>query len=342
MLFPVNDSFLNWIVMMRLALLVFVGCLGGSFANEAPKDAPIKELTVQESETSDMTSVPATVDSVHRTHARTRIGGTVDGLLVTEGQHVEAGDVIAVIKDPKQPLDIEAFDAKVKSLEHELNLAMTQKKRMESLKKENVISQSALDKTLTDVNVLENNLKSAKAEREKLLTNKGEGRVFAPLSGKVLKVLITNGSVVLPGDVIAEMAVEGMILRLSVPERHASFLNSGQEVKIQDPKGILAPSVGEIQKIYPKLELGRVVVDVSAPNIDKEALVGQLYSVMIPTSKRKTIFIPQFFIKKRFGLSYVTLKSNQEVVVQCGESSDNGVEILSGLEPNDIIVEPVL
>lgn len=302
---------------------------------------PVREFTVQETESSDLKAVPAVVESVHRAFARTRIGGTVDGLSITEGVHISAGDVIAIIVDPKQPLDIASLDAKLKSLEYELNLAATQKKRMEALKKENVTSQSALDKATTAVSVLENNIKGLQAEREKLMTTKGEGRVLAPLSGKVLKILVTNGSVVLPGDVIAEMGVEGMILRLSVPERHANFIEVGQEVKIQDPKTAHPDEIGEIQKIYPKLEQGRIIVDVSVPSLHKDAPIGQLYTVMIPTAKRKTIIIPLSFIKKRYGISYVTLKGGKEVVIQSGQQTDEDIEILSGLEANDVIEEPL-
>ncbi|HLD95025.1 MAG TPA: efflux RND transporter periplasmic adaptor subunit [Alphaproteobacteria bacterium] len=301
--------------------------------------SPLNEYVVQEVVTPDLKAVPATVDSVRKSFARSRLGGTVDGLSITEGQHVKAGDLLAVIIDPKQPLDIASLDGKLKSLENELNLATTEKKRIEILKKQNVVSQSALDKVTTDVSVLENTLKSTQAEREKLLINKGEGRVFAPLLGQVLKVLVTNGSVVLPGDNIAEIAVDGVILRLNVPERLSDFLKEGMELKVKDPPHQEADQLGTIQKIYPRIEQGKIVVDLIVPTLKKEALVGQLYSVYIPTSKRKTFFIPETFIKKRRGLCYVTLKNNQEVVVQTGEIQDHMVEILSGLEINDVLVE---
>jgi hypothetical protein len=55
-----------------------------------------------------------------------------------------------------------------------------------------------------------------------LAARRGEGKVLAPTAGQVLSVPYTIGAVVLPGENIATIAEKNFILRLRVPERHAS------------------------------------------------------------------------------------------------------------------------
>ncbi|CAO3455823.1 RND efflux system, inner membrane transporter [Azospirillum argentinense] len=70
-------------------------------------------LTVQPRPVEDLKAVFATVESVRETLARTRIGGTVADLTVTEGDKVPLGQVIATVRDPKLPLQLAALDARI-------------------------------------------------------------------------------------------------------------------------------------------------------------------------------------------------------------------------------------
>jgi hypothetical protein len=50
--------------------------------------------------------------------------------------------------------------------------------------------------------------------------------------------------------------------------------------------------------------------------------------------------IPRAYLYKRFGVSFVRLKDGTEVAVQEGAETQDGVEILSGLLANDLLVSP--
>jgi hypothetical protein len=71
--------------------------------------------------------------------------------------------------------------------------------------------------------------------------------------------------------------------------------------------------------------------------------------VLIPAGEREAIVIPARYIETRYGVDYVRLmRSGGAVIdapVQIGgamptDASPDGVEILSGLEPGDVIVLP--
>lgn len=298
------------------------------------------EIVIKSIITKDLKPVSAAVDSVHHTLAKTRNGGIIDGLSVEEGSHVEQGQTIAIVIDPKQPLEIDSIDAQLRALEHERDLAIIKKNRFIELKKNNAISQSNLDETTTRLKVLENNIQATNANRKSAIERKSEGKIFAPLAGRIIKVPVTNGSVVMPGDIVSEIAVDGFILRLSIPERHAQFIKQGDEIKIQNGGSLEDGMIyGAIHKLYPLIESGQIMADVAVDNL-QDFYVGQRMTAFIPTSNRKAFFIPQKYIIKRHGLNYVKLKNSAEIVIQTGLSTDAGVEILSGIRENDILVTP--
>ena len=85
---------------------------------------------------------------------------------------------------------------------------------------------------LTALNVADNGLRAKTAERAVINEQLNQGQVLAPADGRVLKRLITVGSVVLAGDPIVTVAQQNFKLRLRVPERHARLLKAGDRIRI--------------------------------------------------------------------------------------------------------------
>ncbi|MGY0780871.1 hypothetical protein ACW7BC_23530 [Azospirillum argentinense] len=94
------------------ALLVLLA----AFLPVSATAAKLGSLTVQPRPVGDLKAVFATAESVRETLARTRIGGTVADLTVTEGDKVPLGQVIATVRDPKLPLELAALDARIQAL----------------------------------------------------------------------------------------------------------------------------------------------------------------------------------------------------------------------------------
>src|SRR5690606_4249169 len=119
----------------------------------------------------------------------------------------------------------------------------------------------------TQFEVATNQLVAAESARAVIEQQVLEGAVLAPATGRVLRVPVTAGSVVLPGEEIARIASGQYYLRLSLPERHAAEITSGSKVLLgvrglaggSDPQ---AEQVGEVVKVYPEIAEGRVIADV--------------------------------------------------------------------------------
>ncbi len=305
---------------------------------------------VQPEQIDDLKSVYATVRSRDLIQARVRTPGTITSLKIDEGDQVKQGEVLALVVDPKLALRIKAVDARIVADESRLETAKTELERAKTLQERGFASQARVDQAQTAYDVAVNELKSARAERSVIETESREGEVLAPTSGRVLKVPVTIGSVVLAGESIATIAANEYLLRLELPERHARFVKAGDPVRV-GARG-LGPeekplAEGRITQVYPELANGRVIADAEVPGLGSY-FVGERVLVWISAGKRQTFVVPRDLVFKRFGLDYVRVKKDDgttaDVVVQTGRDIKNTgkdeVEILAGVAAGDRLVRP--
>ncbi len=294
----------------------------------------------------DLKSVFASVQSVDVTQGRARIGGTLVELLVDEGDVVEAGQKLALVRDAKQKLQIAAFASKLRSLQAQQQLDKTTLKRTSTLRKTGKASQAELDKAQTKFDVVTADIAALKLDQAVVRESQSQGDVLAPTRGRVLSVKVTQGVVVMLGEAIADIAVDSYILRLMLPERHARFIKIGDSVLVAQ-RGMLDASSGinsqsqregTVSQVYPELAGGRVVADVQVDGLG-DFFVGERVRVWVSTDERQAYVIPKKYIHRRYGLSFVYLSDGTEIVIQPGTKLTMGIEILSGLQTGDTLIQ---
>jgi hypothetical protein len=164
----------------------------------------------------------------------------------------------------------------------------------------------------------------------------------------VLKVPVTAGTVILPGETVAMIAEENFVLRLRVPERHARFLKAGDRVRLDGEElGQSGARFGTIRLVYPQIEDGRVVADAMVAGLG-DYFVGERIRVWVSGGERTAFVVPEAFIVTRFGVDYAQVRVGESVLdvpVQRGRSfprpaMPDGIEILSGLKAGDRLVRP--
>lgn len=319
-------------------------------APAAAQQAGPEPRTVAVSEVDDLKSVFATVRSKDRIEARVRTPGTVASLSIDRGTAVEAGQVLALVTDPKIALKIKALEAQIVAIRSRQSTAQSELERSEALKARGVAPQARVDQAKTAFDVASNDLKAAEADLSVVRTQIAEGEVLAPASGRVLQVPVTEGSVVMPGESIATIAANGYLLRLEVPERHARFIKQGDKVLLGE-RGLSASASktveGKITQVYPELADGRVVADAEVPDLGSY-FVGERVQVLISAGQRRTIVLPEAYVFSRYGLDYVRVVTgagaHEDVVVQTGQRITQGteasIEILTGLADGEKAVMP--
>jgi RND family efflux transporter MFP subunit len=318
---------------------------------EAAYQAGVAGFKVTESEIDDLKSVFATVRSRDRIEARVRIPGTITDLKVDEGRQVKAGEILALVADQKIALRLGALDAQIAGARSRRETAKAELDRATELLERRVAPQSRVDQAKSAYDTAATALQAAEAERHVIERQIEEGQVLAPAAGRVLRVPVTVGSVMMAGESVATIAANAFLLRIELPERHARFLKVGDVVKV-GTRGLAPDQVvmgtGRIVQVFPELQGGRVIADAEAQSLG-DFFVGERARVWISAGKRRTIVIPSGLTFTRFGMDLVRVArpggAPIEVVVQLGRTVDmadgkEGVEVLSGLRPGDEVVAP--
>ena len=320
---------------MALRSLILASLMAGLYA--APMAAG--ELVVQPIEMVETKALFGRVESRFVVPARSRIGGTLTILDVTEGSEAKAGQVIARITDPKLESQLAAADARIASAKSQLENAETELARNEELLAKGATTTQRVDQVRTTVEVARNAVAEAQAARQVTATLIEDGNVLAPADGRVLSVPVRLGAVVMPGEPVATITGGGVFLRLAIPERHALGLTVGAVVDVEGGAGV-------IEKVYPQIEQGRVIVDVAVDGLS-DAFIGQRVLVRVPVAARQVLAVPDAAIEQRAGLDLVTIKtadgSVQVTVIPGAEvAGPDGPlrEILTGLRAGDTVITP--
>lgn len=334
------------IIGLGAAICLAVSC-GGPKKSEESAHAPVDtsgKLVVEEVASPDLKPVGAILTNRDAGAARARIGGTLVSLDVREGDVVKEGEVIASIVDERRDLEASAGASQAAAAEARAVRARSDLKRAEKLFKEGLVPQAKLDDARAVARSAQAQLKAARAGSNALDEILNQGKVLAPADGRVTHAPIPQGAVVMPGDVIAEIATGRRVLRAELPEADAISLKEGDEISVAR-SGEAHERTARILQVYPAVQDGEIVVDIDATGFD-DGFIGMRVPVLIPVGSTPMIVIPESYVLTRYGVDYVRLLRDNDTVieapVQRGRVSPGKgeamIEILAGLQSGDIIL----
>jgi len=298
-------------------------------------------LTVQETVVTDYRPVVARIEATDTSAVRSRLQGVVTRLDVDEGQVVASGDVIAVVTDETIAPQVSALTSRIEGLSAQIGQQEEDLARAETLLAEEFYPKARFEREQTALDVLKSNRTAAEQERRSVSARLAEGTIRAPVAGRVTEVLVIEGSVVSPGQTLAQLATLDGLVRLSLPERHLGFVEEGKAVSLRLPaRGNLARTA-RIVKVYPALRDGAVIADATVEG-GLDALVGERADVLAPVGERRAVIIPREFVTTRYGIDFVSVKVGERFVeapVVLAEPLvvSGDYEVLSGLRPGDVI-----
>lgn len=311
----------------------------------AQSEASGGALTIEESTVIDYRPVVARIEAGDTATARSRLQGVVTRLTIDEGDVVAAGDVVAIVTDDTLAPQLAAIASRIEALGAQISQAEDDLARNEALFEDGFFPRARLDEQRTGLDVLRRNLASAEAERRALAARQSEGRILAPADARVTGVGVVEGSIVSPGEVIANFATLNGIVRLSLPERHASQVAEGETVTLRLPSRDNDVRTATIVKVYPELRDGAVIADATVQG-GLSALVGERVDVLAPVGERRAIRVPKDYVTTRYGVDFVRVAVGERYVdapvalASPLTDAEGYYEVLSGLRPGDRIERP--
>lgn len=283
------------------------------------------------------------VDTKKNITIMAEMAGVLTNVYVTEGQKVTKGQRLARIDDGGIGQQIEQM--KVQS-----QLAKTTYERQKRLWDQNIGSEIQFLQSKASYESQENAIKSMQQQLAKTV-------VTAPFSGVIDNVITEQGNVVTPGmtTLFRLVNLDDMYIEVEVPETYIASITEGTDVQIE------LPVLGE--KLESKIRQTSSFINPANRSFQVEIPVKNGKGNVKPNltarlrindyTKEDAILIPLAVISEnQNGEQYVMVATDRtsgeqfdtavakRKLVQTGKTSNNRIEIISGLENGDqIIVE---
>jgi RND family efflux transporter MFP subunit len=309
--------------------------------------------------------IPANVQAFDQTPIFARTSGYLKARYVDIGDHVRKGQLLAVIQDPQTDQALAQAKATLAQLKAALaqaeanaQLSSVQNARWQSLVKEGVVAQQDADTKLAqagadeaNVNAAKANIAAGEANIASLTEQQSFERVLAPFDGVILSRTVDVGSLISSGsqNSVTQMFTIGQANTVrvfaSLPQANAIGVAPGQvatvefrELPGQVYKGTLARTSASIDPGTRTL-----LLEVDLKN-DGKILPGMYATISfdLPKGNASVVMLPQNALVVRTAGPQAAVLDADNVVhfkaLTLGRDVGNGTEVLSGVNPGDIVV----
>lgn len=158
----------------------------------------------------------------------------IERYLVNEGDHVDKGQVIAVLAGEELTARLHQAEAVLHRARSERMLAEKEFKRAGQLHQDKFVSQAALDNAESAYKVAEAKVVEAEANVRYVRSLLDKTRVTSPISGILIERYLEVGEVVIPEKPIAVIAdTEQLRINAEVDETDAGRLQLGDPVEVR-------------------------------------------------------------------------------------------------------------
>jgi RND family efflux transporter MFP subunit len=265
-----------------------------------------------------------------------KIGGVVESVFVSEGDFVKAGQVLATLKNTEIASQVSQVQLNVQKAERDYERAY-------NLYQDSVATLEQLQNAKTGLDIAKQGLSAANF-------NKQYARIVAPASGFVVKKLMSAGEIAGPGmPVFLINHVSGnshWILRTGVSDAEWANIVLGDKamVTLDAFPGKTFNARVTNRSLAADPMNGSFSVELRVDLNGEKPATGMFGKASILTGKvTYTTVIPYAALLEAYGdKGYVFVTNNKKTVerkeVKLGRMYNDRVEVLSGLENNNLIV----
>ncbi|PID44497.1 MAG: hypothetical protein CR981_01335 [Proteobacteria bacterium] len=287
---------------------------------------PLSKTTIR-----DKINLPGIIEPWTRLELASKISGTIEEILVREGDTVNKGDIIARIESTDYRIALERADAVYKQ------------KKADYERDKRVHAQGAIPKAELDAR--ETSMQIAKADLDNARLMYNRCRITAPIDGVIGKLNAKIGLFLGRGDPVASiLQIDRLKAVIGIPESDISPVKSLNQVpltiqalnnhEIIGRRYFVSPSPETAARLY-RLEL-------EIENRDHLILPGMfLRAEIIKQKKEDVVAIPFYSIISRNNEQYVFVERDGVVskrLVETGIMEKWLIEITSGLSSGERLI----
>ena len=291
---------------------------------------PVRVMAVTKMTRTSNEEVVGTVRPKLRAVIEAKVSGRIEKLLVSPGQQVKAGDLLA-------QLDAREIQAKLDQALAVRDQATRDLERARKLFEQKITAQAEFDTVLARERVAT----GAAAETQTAL---GYTKILAPFNGVIARKLADVGDLAAPGKPIVEMEDPAALrFEADVPEALIGDIALGEKLPVR-LGSIVTDIEGTVVELAPIADAASrtYLVKLGLPTTEG-VRSGQFGRVLVPTGKTDAVWVPASALIVRGQMETVFVAVNQHAqlrLVRTGKHTNTEVELLAGISRDEnVIVE---
>jgi HlyD family secretion protein len=256
-------------------------------------------------------------------------------------------DATAIVRQARATLEeARASEARLGKLAGE---GLTPQADLDAARATLLRAEASLESAREQVRLRQAQVQERESELEIARQRLADTAIRSPLDGFVQARRASKGEYLAAGAAVAEVVrVNPLRLRLSVPEREAISLKTGQAVHVRvtgqsGPPEMQAEYQGVVARLAPSLDAQSrsllIEADIENPGTLRP---GNFVQARIITGQREVVTVPQTAIVTFAGLQKVILVEDGKAVerpVTTGDTRGDAIEIVSGVRAGESVVD---
>ncbi len=339
-----------------VVLVVGVRLWGGRAAPagaQAATATPVAVVRVRREELFKAINISAEFRPYAEVDLHAKVSGYVKEMKVDIGDHVKAGQLLAVLEIPELRDDLDHAQASLRRAQADYRDAHLAYSRLVAVNKDhpNLIAQQDLDTAEAHEATLEGALGAARADADKYQTLAGYARIVAPFAGTITKRFADPGSLIQAGTASNTQAMplvrisDNSVLRLDFPVSvdyvHAVHVGAAVSIAVESLDGRVIE--GHIARVADQVDdsTRTMVAEAEVPNPAADLVPGMYCTVTLRMDERpKALAIPVEALGAG-GKSVLVVDAAHRLeqrAVTLGMETPGRYEVLSGLAEGDLVM----
>lgn len=315
-----------------------VACIFSSVSVFAHAGEPLAITPVQFREVAQTYSAEGVVEATRQSTVSAQISGRVKEVNFDIGDKVKKGQVILRIDEREADQAVAGSQAQVLQAQAALQNAKANYERSQQLFEQKFISQSALDKALSDYKMAQAQAAASEAGAKQSALAQAYTSVIAPYPGVVSARMVELGEMVMVGKpLMTGFDPSQMRVIVNVPQYKLGDIGQHPTVKIEIPslsRWIKAASV--VVQPSADARTHSTQVKISLPENESGLYPGMFVRAHFVIGKASKLLIPASAVVRRSEVVAVYVVDEKGAVnlrqVRVSETAgENEVEVLSGL-----------
>ena len=325
---------------------------GGGMPNFGDNEYPVQEVTT--SAAAMQTTYPAVINGIQDVEIRPKVTGFLTQINVTEGQTVQAGQVLFVIDNETYQAAVRQAQASVNTAQSQVSTAKLTYENSQQLFDSRVIGEYELQTAGNALQSAQAQLAQAQAMLASARENLSFCYVKSPARGVVGTLPLKKGALVSASNVLTHVSdISQMDVYFSVTEKDMLALSKAEgglkgaaeqfpSLKLQLADGSIYGYDGHVASISGVIDkaTGSVQLKARFPNPDGLLKSGGAGTIIVPREAEGAIVVPQSVVSEVQNKKFVYLLNGSNKVVYTENTVDpqddgKNYVVTSGLKPGD-------